>query len=391
MYKVWAIVAVVLGSGLGVGGAHAQELQLATFQETAQVLVDRTLSGNVTASVTLQSTSNQEIKIPSDLNQRILDSQRIVSVVLTNHDGCGVLGVSDEGCILVNVARAPEDTNIVKVQEAARQNGDQIIGGLNELFDTDATYHSSFLHHKDVINEMLGTSGAVSGRDVVSAVYTMPREDTHAMYQKVSALTLDRRIRDSGGFYSTASSLASHENSHMALSILPAQGTSLFQLRVASDYPGADSTNRLSPLDYFHTDEIRRSDYFAGGFYPLNSIFQVVILSPEEITIQDVNADLIPTREVGGEPIPTEFDRSGWVFDEKPSTKIEAKYLFGTKTSASGGELKLAYGTAAEEVEIGPGGGPSFEIDESVAVAAIIAAFAAAAAGFYLRGYRRGP
>jgi len=382
MCRILAIIAVVLGAGLGAGGAHAQELQLATFQETAQVLVDRTLSGNVTASVTLQSTSNQEIKIPSDLNQRILDNQRIVSVVLTNHDGCGVLGVSDEGCILVNVARAPEDTNIIKIQEAAKQNGDQIIDGLNEMFDTDAAYHSSFLHHKDVINEMLGTSGAVSGRDVVSAVYTMPREDTQTMYQKISALTLDRRIRDSGGFYTTASSLASHENSHMALSILPMHGTSLFQLRVSSDYPGADDTNRLSPLDYFHTDEIRRSDYFAGGFYPLNSIFQVVILSPEEITIQDVNANLIPTRQIDGEPIPTEFGRNGWVFDGKHSTKIEAKYLFGTKTSASGNELKLAYGTAAEEVKISPGGEPSFEVDESVAIVAIIAVFAAAAAGF---------
>jgi len=389
MYRILAVIAVVLGAGLG--GAHAQELQLATFQETAQVLVDRTLSGNVTASVTLQSTSNQEIKIPSDLNQRILDSQRIVSVVLTNHDGCGVLGVSDESCILVNVARAPEDTNIIKIQEAAKQNGDRIIGELNELFDTDATYHSSFLHHKDVINEMLGTSGAVSGRDVVSAVYTMPREDTQPMYQKISALTLDRRIRDSGGFYSTANSLASHENSHMALSILPGQGTSLFQLRVSSDYPGADNTNRLSPLDYFHTDEIRRSNYFAGGFYPLNSIFQVVILSPEEIAIQDVNASLIPTKEIDGEPIPTEFGQSGWVFDEKHSTKIEAKYLFGMKTSASSNELKLAYGTAEEGVKINPDGEPSFEIDESAAIVAIIVIFAAAAAGFYLRGYRRGP
>ena len=381
---------MILGIGTAIDTTYAQDLQFATFQETAQILVDRTLTGNVTASVTLQSTSNQEIKIPSDVNQKILNNPRIVSVILTNQEGCGVLGVVDQSCILVNIVRAAEDTNIIKVQDAAKANGDLVIDDLNALFDTRAAYHSSYLHHRDEINVMLGTSGAVSGRDVVSAVYTMSKEDTHSMYQKIAALTLDKRIREAGGFYDTASSLATHENAHMTLSVIPMQGSSLFQLRVSSEYSDAANTNQLSPLDYFQTDEIERSNYFAGGFYPLNSILQIVLLSPEQISIQDINTNLIPTTEIDGEVIPTEFNQNGWVFDEKVSTKIEGKYLFGTKTSASSNELKIAYGPSGEQVQITPDEEP-FEMDESIAIVAIIVIFAIAAAGFYLKGYRKSP
>ena len=47
--------------------AYSQEMSLATFQETAQVIIDKSISQNVTASIALQSTSIQEIKIPAEL------------------------------------------------------------------------------------------------------------------------------------------------------------------------------------------------------------------------------------------------------------------------------------------------------------------------------------
>ncbi len=384
MYRVLAVLVIILSAGM-MHDAYSQEVQLATFRETAQILVDRTLSGNITASITLQSTSNQEIKIPSELDQKIRDDKRIISVILTSQEGCGVPGVVDQSCILVNIIRSPEDSNIIKIQESAKKSGDDIIDELNELFDTKASYHSSFVHHKDDINVMLGTSGAVSGRDIVSATYTMPKEDTQSMYQKITALTLDRSIRDSGGFYNTALSLASHENSHMTLSILPMQTTSLFQISVSSDYPGAVDTNRLDPLYYLQSDMLERSSYFAGGFYPLNSILQIVLLSPEEIIIHDVNSNIIPTRIVDGDIIPTEFDQNGWIFDQRQSTKIEGKYIFGTNAAADRDELKLTYGSPEQEINYEE----SFKIDESIAIIAIITVFAVAAAGFYLKGYKR--
>ncbi len=389
MYWLLGVI-MILAVGLAAGDAYSQELQLATFQETAQVLVDRTLTGNVTASITLQSTSNQEILVPSDLNQDIVDNPRIVSVILTNQEGCGVLGVVDESCILVNIARTPEDTNIIKIQDAAKENGDRLIDRLNSVFDTDAEYHSSFLHHRDAINLILETSGAVSGRDVVSAVYTMPQEDTYSMYQKIASSTIAGQIRNAGGFFDVGTAISAHENAHMALSIIPTQGTSLFQIRVATEYGGAEDTNQFGPLEYLLVDSIERSNYFAGGFYPLNSIVQITILSPEQIELKDHDSSLIPTREVDGQTIPTEFRQNGWVFDATSGTKIEAKYLFGTRTSANGDELALTFGAIGDGAQINPGEAP-LKVDESIAVVAIIAIFAAAAAGFYLKGYRRGP
>ena len=38
----------------------------------------------------------------------------------------------------------------------------------------------------------------------------------------------------------------------------------------------------ISPFEFLKTEESTRSDYFSSGFYPLNSIIQVVILSPED-------------------------------------------------------------------------------------------------------------
>ena len=73
---------------ISIGNANAQEVQLATFQEMAQVVVDTSISNNVTASITLQSTSNQEIKIPSELESRILENEKIVAVVVTNEESC---------------------------------------------------------------------------------------------------------------------------------------------------------------------------------------------------------------------------------------------------------------------------------------------------------------
>ncbi len=84
--------------------AYAQEPRLATFQESAQVIIDQRLSNNVTASITLQSTSNQEIKIPSELDAKIRATERLTAVVITNEEQC-VLGVTNQSCIMINIER----------------------------------------------------------------------------------------------------------------------------------------------------------------------------------------------------------------------------------------------------------------------------------------------
>ena len=95
-----------------INQAVAQDIGLATFQEIAQVIVDKSISQNVTASITLQSTSVQEIKIPAELEQKIRGDGRISAITITNQNQC-ILGVDNESCILINVKRDPADKNFL--------------------------------------------------------------------------------------------------------------------------------------------------------------------------------------------------------------------------------------------------------------------------------------
>ncbi len=67
MYKGITFLVLMIFFVFNINFAIAQEPRLATFQETAQVLFDQQLSKNVTSAITLQTSSNTEIKIPTDL------------------------------------------------------------------------------------------------------------------------------------------------------------------------------------------------------------------------------------------------------------------------------------------------------------------------------------
>ncbi len=365
--------------------AYSQGTGLATFQETAQVIIDKNISQNVTAAITLQSTSIQEIKIPAELEQKIRDNGRITAIVLTNQDRC-ILGVLEQSCIIINVARDPADKNYPQIQNSTKRIADSFIDDLNKVFDTDAKYNSVFIQTNDELGKALETSGVISGSGTISAVYTMPMEDTGSMYEKISALLLPKIIRDSGGFYDIAKNLSKEENSKVTFSIIPVKNKSLLQLKLSVDYPNkASSINQVSPLEFLKTDELKRSDYFSSGFYPLNSILQVVVLSPETVTISDVKGNIVPTEIVDGEKIPKEITKEGWVFDPDQGKKIQGKYIFGKKTSISKEELIFSLagnGTGIpEKIET--------SFDESVIIVIIITVVAVAAAIFYLKGYKK--
>jgi hypothetical protein len=363
--------------------AYSQDLSLATFQETAQVLVDKSKTQDVTVSITLQTTSIQEIKIPSELEKKIRDDKRITSVIITNQQQC-VLGVVDDACIMINVKRDLSDKGIIEIQDHTKAIAELFIDEINQTFDTDAQFHSVFVHSDDEINRTLETSGVVSGRGTVSAVFTMPMEDTSSMYEKISALLIPKAIRDSGGFYETAKNLSTEDNSKVTFSIIPFKNTSLLQLKLSVDYPQAASNlTKLTPLEFLKTDELKRSEYFSSGFYPLNSIFQIVILSAEPTTISNVKGNIIPTQIIDGEKIPTKLDKKGWIFDPENGEMIQGKYIFGKETSIDGADLVFSLGedkpTSTEEVTL----------DESIIILAIIIIGGIGAVVFFLGGYKK--
>ena len=137
MRKKLFLLALIALIGISTNYSYSQEVSLATFQETAQIIVDKSISQNVTASITLQSTSIQEIKIPAELEQKIREDKRIKAIILTNQDQC-VLGVVDQSCIMINVERNPADKGIIAIQDSTKEIAELYINEINQAFDTDA-------------------------------------------------------------------------------------------------------------------------------------------------------------------------------------------------------------------------------------------------------------
>jgi len=389
VYKFLVLLAVSLTVVFSYSEVIAQDPQLATFQETAQIIIDKRISNNVTAAIALQSTSNQEIKIPIELSKKIQDTERILAVIITSEEQC-VLGVQNDSCIMINLSREGIEGGIKAIQDTGREIGDTLIDDINTAFDTNAEFHSVFLHQNDESNLALETSGVISGRGSFSAVYTMPKENSKTMYEKFSTILLPKEIRESGGFYDIAKKLSEEQDSRITISIIPQNGISLYQLKLSVDYPNsADEIQSINPLEFLKTDKLIRSDYFSKDFYPLNSILKVVLLSTEPLKVNDVNTKIVPDIIKNGERFP-EFTTDGWFFDKSSGEKIEATYLFGKKLSVGKNELVFTVGsingTSSNGINI-PSNLEGIDSFQIVLLVGIIMA-AAGASIYYLKGFR---
>lgn len=359
-------------------GAYAQQPRLATFHETAQVIVDQKFQNKTSTSITVMSTSTQEIRIPVELDQKIRDTENVVAVVITNEDQC-VLGVINQACVLINISREGFEGGINETQSNARKIGDSLIADINKAFDINTKFHSVFVHFDDKINRELETSGIISGRGIVSAVYTMPKSDTSFLYEKLSAILLPKQIRDSGGFLDIAKKISNDSVSSVTFSIIPKGATSIFQFQVSRDYPIETKMTSISPLELFGTEKIERSNYFKAGFFPLNSLIQIVVLSNETMKVTSHGSDLIPTTEKDGEKYPSDLTKNGWLFDPDSGDKIVGKYLFGKTFEVNKNDLKL---TISNSIQSGPPIDNSLYILSGITIAAAVAIF------FYLKNPR---
>ena len=295
MLKKICIAILIIIVGISTNYAYSQEIGLATFQESAQLIVDNKIDQKNTASITLSSSNIQEIKIPMELEQKIRENDRIEAIVLTNQNNC-VLGITDESCILINVKRNPEDKGINAIQESTKKIGELFIDEINQLFDTNAKFFQVYIHTSAEVNQEFDTSGTISGEGTVSAVYRMPMEDTDSMYGKISAMLISKQIRDNGGFYDIATDMATEENAKMTFSIIPTETKTLLQLKLSNNTPIQDIATDINPLEFFKIKDLNRSGYFSTGNYPLNSIFQIIILSNEETKVSDIKGNIITTQ-----------------------------------------------------------------------------------------------
>jgi hypothetical protein len=385
MLKKISLILMILIFGISANQVYSQEIGLATFQETAQVIIDNKISQKSMTSITLSSSNIQEIQIPIEFEQKIRENNRIQAVILTNVDNC-VLGVNDQSCILINIERNPEDKGIVAIQDSTREIADRYIEDINEIFDTNAKFFQVYIHTNDETNQELETSGIISGTGTISAVYTMPMEDTNSMYGKISAMLISKQIRENGGFYDVSKKLAVEENAKMSFSITPTDSKTILQLRTTVENPiitqMLEEDIKINPLEFFKINELKRSNYFSTGNYPLNSIFQIVILTNEETNVSEIKGNIIPTQTIDGIKMPIEITKKGWIFDPDKGEQIQGKYIFGESTTINENELKFSLG--GNNIQ-----NKETELDESIIVVIIIAIISIGAAIFYLKGYKK--
>jgi hypothetical protein len=158
------------------------------------------------------------------------------------------------------------------------------------------------------------------------------------------------------------------------------------------DYPNsADDIRIVEPLKFLKTEKLERSNYFSQGFYPLNSLFQMIVLTQEPLKVKEVNSKIIPTVLVDGEKFPEDITQKGWSFISESGDRIEAMYLFGKDFVATNDELVLTL-TSADNTEpikenIAESSVQEIDLSQVYIIVGIVAA-AAIAIAFYLKGFR---
>ena len=366
-----------------IAAVHAQQPQLASYRETAGVLVDQKLQNQTTAFVTLTSTSPVEMRIPPELAEKIRNTANVTSVVITNADNC-VLGVQDQACVLVNMVQPSllESYNITEIQSNAHKVGDTLIGDINKAFALNAQFNSVYINPKGELNTALGTSGVVSGNRTISVVYTMSRPDSSYLYDGLTSILIPKQIRDDGGFYDVAKTMTQNANSTVTFAITPGKAALIYQLQVGRHFPIKDKIDTIKPLELFGVNKLDKSMYFNVGFFPLNSIVEVVVLSNNDITVTDHGGNLAPTTIKNGQVVPADLTKAGWVFEPASGQKISAIYLFGTTTSATSDDLSLSIGSTSPPNPIG--GENNKETTPDYSTYTIIGIVAAGGAAVYL-------
>jgi len=365
------------------GTAFAEQARLATYHEIAQVIVDQKLSNNVTASISLQTTSIKEFQVPPELDAKIRNNTAVVGIIITNEDQC-VLGVQDQICVMINIKRVQGEGGIKEAQDRARKTGDLLIDDINKAFRLNAKFHSSFIHYDDSSNRALETSGQVSGAGTISAVYTAQMESTDYMFNNISAILIPQQIRNMGGFYDVAKEISKDDSSRMSFTILPREKDSIMQIKVSEKYPhSAKETKEIDPLKLLKVDEIKKSSYFSGGFFPLNSLIHVVILPANNATKIHTNTHVIDSIVKNNQTVPADITKSGWFFNSESGKKIEMLYLFGNDFSVKRQDLVMTLGDS------GSAGSMNLPATNEVYILIGIGAAAAGAAIYYLKGFRK--
>ena len=169
MEHISILFGIMLGTLFLIPYADGQEFEKATLQETLTILYDQKFSNSIITSIGIETTNNNEIRIPEIVLDKINANEKIRSVVFTNSGECVIGVTSEEQCIMINFdyQQLKGDGGIRMVQDSARNMGNEIIDELNTTLGIETEFHSTFIHTVDDSNLLLETSGAVSGLSLI--------------------------------------------------------------------------------------------------------------------------------------------------------------------------------------------------------------------------------
>ena len=306
--------------------------EFADFQEHMQVMINMKHKTSE-IKISLMSTDYQDILIPPNLERAIYQTERLHAIVFTNGWQCAP-GVAADPCVLVQITRENLGEFTETIHKNTREITDPII--INSQFiGMSAKFHS-------ILIEAEKQSQGIPA--LATAVYTTNTFTTQKLVSLIANQLLDKEIRDSGGFYDILNKLVENEFTEFSLTLRPDKGDILRVIDVTlstTNLPEEILNDSINPLNLisasvpsFTQGEVYRSKYFSEGFFPLNSIFNVKVITDPNYKVKNVNGGLIES--IGST---TDLKNSGWFFTSNSNGIIEGRYIFGTDSSVSKQDL----------------------------------------------------
>ena len=324
------------------------------FKEIATIIINKT-DDTITKSYSLLSKDKKDFQIPDSLESKILNTEKIRSIVYTNVEKCAV-GVTQKSsasagtflyptCIVINIPlKEMEGASFKEKQNAARDIGDSVIDDINQAFGTITKYHSTPIE---------SSGGSSSDEPNFNVVYTMHHLSAKLLFNMLILENITEEIRTAGGFFNNAKELTKEENSVFTFSMSPETTRMLYSLHISVTDSGKIGLGNLSPLTLFTEDKLNRSKLFAEGFYPLNSIFNVLIISEEKLQVLKTSSDIIGTTSNSEEML-----KNGWYYikseqlGDSEINKLELRYLFGNTSLVFQEQLLLSIKPVVEDVTL---------------------------------------
>ena len=343
------------------------EFDYADYQEHIQLIVDQRNIATKT-SVVFLSKNPQDLLIDPVLEERIFNTDRIASIKITNEFNCGISQMvmdPDLGCVFIGVKREGLVSDIVIIREEARKVADSLMyQDPNDLTNTGmltlpTKFHSVLLGTK-IATEVSEEEELVKygSENIATVIYTIKRHPTQKMFSVFDAFIIDERISTSGGFIKTAKEIMRQSPEYSSFNLvlrvdeqeIVREITVSFEKNVLKE----KIESEINVLDLIQVDNIRRSDIFSDGFFPLNSVIQVLIMGDENLQVKRVNPDIKEKIETIDDLI-----EDGWFFISKSGYEIDGRYLFGQKSFVTKDDLILSIGPYSgtdEMIQVGGGG-----------------------------------